>query len=698
MIWEQKIMNAKSLFSATILAYIIIATLSGCSKTTKKAEELPELISAINFPYIKNNTLYSFNPKNGDSELLAVADTGLILALDTDESNKEVDDNNIQSFEHSISPEYFTYANHQTLHIYDVKTRKDHQVYDFKNDIIFDPETKKIKAIINRYICDIQKIITWDDESRLAKNVLYKDELGVYVKTSSINDCSDSSGSFNYWQINFEESKDDTKDFSIRRNYLLTHSHSSTHFHDHDNEDYELANMHEHEHTLLADEEDENGQKFNPNNHEHSHEHQHDFLYGNSHPHDNLTKDEVDSVHNDLKNQEIKFEIFPVFIGKKSSFTSIDEALMYSGRPVIDIPNRKFGYLGFNTKEKAYKFYSVKTDKLDKSLLWILADDSFNLLENNYSSLNLSDLEKLSPKHNRFSTFQYINSDISIIINNKIIFFTLEELFDDDEIEARELRIANPIFTSNISNPSLSDRIKYSPSNKKMVITENKDILTIDFSTAQIEPAKLIKRFNEPYLENLESTYISDDILIEKNFLNQDIQQNSIVILQESGLEDRTTLTKTLNSVSTIKAENEVFINVIEADTQTKSAEYFTTNLSSTLQFDDSIWSLETLDYRNNIQTNTASIFSSESSPNEQNSVTKPNLFLFNKNELYGQGEGFGYVPQDITGARRVVIFTDLFGLVEVTNLDSSISTYFFSNNKSSFNFDNEYKNMKPLE
>jgi hypothetical protein len=689
-----KKMNAKNFFSATIIAYILIVTLSGCSKTTKEAEALPELISAVNFPYIKNNTLYSFDPETEESEVLAETETGLILALDTDQSSEEIDDNNVKTFLHSADAEYFVYANKQTLHLYDPYTRKDHSIYDFKNDITFDPDTQVLLRATESYICDIQKVVTWDEESRLAKNILYKDEFSVYVKTSSNEECIEIDSPYNYWQINIIES---SENFTIRRKFLLEHTHKHTHFHDHDVENYEFADLHGHEHPEL----DDDNIAFDSNNHEHDHTHTHDFLFEASHIHDNLIKDEIDSVHNNLKNQEIKFETLPEFIGEKSSFESIDEALMYSGRPVIDIPNRKFGYLGLNTKEQSYNFYSVKTETLKKALLWVLPNNSFNLLENNYSSLNLTDLEKLSPKSNRFSTFQYINSNILIPVKNKIIFFTLEELFDDDETEAREARIASPLFTSNISNPPLSSRIKYNSSNKKMVITEDKDIWSLDFSTDQIEEEKLIKSFNplyEPFLINLESTYISDNILIVKNFLDQDIPQSSMVLLQESGLEDLTVLTKTLNSVSTINLVNETLINLSDADFQTRSAEYFSSDLNMPLHFDDSIWSLDTIDYRNYEEKEVASIFSTETNSIEPNTITNPNLYLFDENEPNGQGEDFGSVPQDISGANSVIIFTDLYGLIEVTNTDSTTSMYFFSNQKNSFNFDNEYKNMKLLK
>tara|TARA_R110001592_G_scaffold59905_3_gene182023 strand:- start:35728 stop:37800 length:2073 start_codon:yes stop_codon:yes gene_type:complete len=690
-------MNAKSRFLATTLAYVLIATLYGCSKSTKEAEALPELISAVNFPFIKNDTIYSFNPETGDSEALATAETGLILALDTDESNKETDDEDNEFFAHSIEAEYFVYANKQTLHIYDINTRKDHQIYDFKNDISFDPESQKITTKTNNYICDIQKIVTWDEDTRLSKIVLYKDELGVYVKTSNLSDCSDPTGIYNYWQI-IIKTMDET--FTIRRNTLLTHTHINRHFHDHDDENYPLAASHKHEHTLKKGEPDKNGEEFDPNDHDHKHEHDHDFLFEDTHPHDFLSKEEVDAVHNDLRNQKIIFETHPLFIGKKTTLESIDEALMYSGKPVIDTANRRFGYLGFNTTDSALKFYSVDTEDPDlkKTFLWELSNENLDLIDNAPINSKLSDLEKLTPKYNRSSIFKYADKNILITTTTKLIYFTLQELFDDDESEAREARISSPLFVSEVLNPALSKRIKYNNTNKKLTITEDKDVWGISFEDNDASAATLIKRFNEPFLSEITSTYLTENIVIEKNFIDQDIKQESIILLEELGLENRTVLSKTFDTISTIHFNNQVLINVSDSNFQMRSAEFFSNNLGSTLSFDKTIWSRDTVDYRNNKQQDTVSLINSVISYNEANTIAEPSLYLFDKNNTDGQGEEFGNMLQDISAVNTVVIFTDLYGMVEVENADSSISTYFFSNQKSSFNFDNEYKTMKALQ
>ena len=696
-------MNAKSFFLTTTLVFIFLATISGCSESTKQAAPLPTLISVVNFPYIENNSLYSFEPETGLSEKLFTAEQELILALDTDQSSKEKNDNNVLIFRHSSKAEYFVYANTQTLHIYDVNTRINHQLYDFKNDIIFDPVTNGFVTAPESYICDIQKVVTWDKEPRLAKEVIYKDELAIYVKTSTNEECQNTETPFSYWQINIEET---SETLSRRRRVLLEHSHDHIHFHDHDDDSYELAELHNHTHTLVEGELDENDNPFDPNNHKHNHKHIHGFLFEDEHGHDHLTKNEVDAVHNNSKNQEILFENHPKLIGRKTTANSIggvrvdkiDEALMYSGKPVIDVDNRNFGYLGFNTSENTLKFYSVEDPddkKLKKKLLWQLTNNSFNTIDNDQSKL--SDLEKLIPRYNRFANFDYAEKDILIFTDTKVLFFTLADLFDDT-LEDKEVSIANPIFTSNISTPKLSSRTNYSNSNKKMAITENNTIWSVDFSNNSPSQATRITQLKEPDLVKVDSTYISDSsILVEKSFNNNDMNESSIVVLQDTGLETQTVLPKTLDSISSIVINNDALINLTDASLQTRRVEYFSSELATLKPYYESIWGLDGVDYRNNNEQDIISIVSSETSSNEINSIASPKLYLFDNDDLLGQGEDFGYIPQDIIDVKNIVIFTDLYGFIEVSNIDSSTSTYFFSNKKTSFNFNSEYKNMKPL-
>jgi hypothetical protein len=708
-------MNAKSLFLTTTLAYIFLVTISGCSESTKEADPLPELISSVNFPFIKNNSLYSFDPETGESETLFTAEKELILALDTDASSKEKNEDNSLTFKHTSTAEYFAYANAQTLHLYDIETRIDHQLYDFRKDIIFDPESNTFVTAPESYICDIQKIVTWDEESRLAKRVLYKDELSIYVKTSTNKECQNTETPFSYWQINIEES---SEQLSRRRKILLEHSHDHTHFHDHNDESSDLFSIHEHTHALKENELDENNIPFNPNYHEHNHNHTHDFLFTDEHAHEHLTRSEVDAVHNNPINQEIMFETHPKLIGKKTTVDSldgttidgstdrikvkkVDEALMYSGKPIVDIPNRRFGYLGFNTTENTLKFYSVinpDDNELKKKLLWQLTSNNFNAIDNDHSTL--SDLEKLTPKYNRFSNFQYAEENIFITTNNKIFFFSLADLFDDDAIEERESSLSNPLFTSGISEPTLSDRANYNPLINKMAITEGLTVLSIDFSNNSgiPEQASRIIQLNEQNLNSISASYISSNsILIEKQFNENNTNQNSIAVLQNTGLEVQTVLTKTPDTISSTVLNNEAFINLRTGEFQNRSSEYFAPDFHSTVAFSESIWGSDGVDYRNNMEQFIVSIASSETSATEINSIASPKLYLLD-DDLLDRSEDFGYIPSNIINIEKVVIFTELYGLIEVMNTDLSKSIYFFARQKSSFNFNNEYKVMKLLQ
>ncbi len=676
-----------------MLACLSLITISGCSDSTKDAEALPELITAVDFPYIKNNSLYAFDPETGESEPLLSIESNFILALDTDLSNKNTDADNNQIFEHTATAEYFAYADNKKIYLFDVSTRKNHLIYDFEKEQFFNSETQEIETQNTSFICDIQKVVTWDEESRLAKKELYKDELSVYVKTSSRQDCTEEDSPFNYWQIQISESE---KTYTRRRNSLLEHTQEHAHFHDHDDEKYIYAGIHSHDHALETGELDENNEPFDQNNHLHSHTHIHDFLYADEHQHELLSKEEVDTVHNNLKYQEIKFETHRVLVGHKTSFESLDEALMYSGKPILDIPNRTFGYLGFNTKEKSYKFYIGDPDSkvLNKALLWQYSDDDFSF-SNSFTSL--SDIEKLSPKHNRFSTFSYANKNIWIISNNKIYFFTLDEVFDDDESEARTTSFNNPIFESNINNPPLYLRTQYNESNKAMLISENLELWIIDFSDTRPSSKELVKRFNETDLSQISSNFISNRIYVEKKFITEDSASQSIILIENSGLEDFTVIAKTTDSITTFPAKNSIIMNIREATSQNRIADYYSLNLNILEGYFDSLWSKDTTDYRNYLEKSAIALLASENTQTEQNSITDPYLSLVNENLLSQDTEFFGKIPDNISNANNIIIFSDLFGYAEVTDANASTKSFFFSNVKSSFNFDNEFEEMKPL-
>lgn len=695
-------MNAKSFFSAKILICSSILIISACSESEKEATPLPEIVSAVHFPYVQDSSLYSFDPVSGESTKLFHSDTGLILALDTDIGTKDTieDENGVETniTNHSATAEYVVYAQKQTLHLYDLHTQYDHTVYSFKTDP-FDA------SLDESYICDIQKAVTLDEESRLARRVLLKDELKVYVQTSTLEDCSEPLAGFNYWQINLKESNET---FTIRRKKLLEHRHSHTHFHDHDDIDYKYAPEHKHDHILEEGELDENGLPFDPNNHEHSHAHTHDFVYGFEHGHDLLTKEEVDTVHNQLSNQEIVLEEYPIFIGQKavtdgydpSNITkpigSIDEALMYSGVPVIDMINRNFGYLGLNSKEHALKFYEVNLDNLTKRFLWSTTNQSLNTLEN--PRLSLTDFDKIIPDASRYRDQLPIkNGNLLFTSDNKLFQLELATLFDDDKEEARQLSLSKPIYTSPNTDQELWSKIVYNSQIDKLLINEEKEIWSIDFSSLTTSEPTLITRISPLDQSVHYASYILDQIVLIKKHTANNATEHAFISLSESGLEEFTIINKTPNFFNTFWYTNYFSVQQINPSTGYVNSSFYNFLLAETLALDHSFWSTQSSDYRRYTQDQNPFLLSSAAPGTTFSSIDYPELYKFDDQAADGKGESFGFIPQDVTRASKVVIFNDLFGYINIED-NGEFMTYFFSNEeKSSFNFDNEIKIMKPL-
>ena len=681
--------HRRSLSVLTLFLSCTLLLTSGCSETTKEAPPLDEIIFPVSFPYIENSSLYSIESdshfglaaEEGDSldaseipeyKLLFDAPSGLILALDTDQSTKSTEDG-VDAFEHTFMPEYIAYAKAQTLHIYDLNTRHDHQVFSFEQDEFFEPSEANDQSLPN-FICDIQKVITWDEDSRLSKRELFKDELAVYVKTSSADDCTEPDDGFQFWQINIEESTKKRDEFTIRRKVLKEHTHEHRHFHDHDNPDDELFDKHSHQHALEKDEFDEDSQEFfDPNDHKHKHKHSHEFIYGPEHEHEQISQAEIDAVHNDPKNHEVKFETHKGLFGKKTTITSIDEALMYSGTPVIDLAAMEFGYLGLNSKENAYKFYQVNLDTLEKRLLWTLTSEHFTDLINTHSSL--VDWRALVPKYSRPASFQTLNGNIGIYANQKLFYFPIESLFDDDASEIREQILANPLFSSSISSPALNERTHYNQANKIMSIIEDNQIWLIDFNET---PALAIlwKTINESNLDSLEAHMMQSGVLTVKRFTENDIPMFSITAIQSDGLENRTIIPRSSNKITLTYLQGEAFANIIDQTDQTLKARHLP-NTSGTLppELLNTLWVEESLDYRNNTETKIISQLSSDFLNSIPETIEQPGLYILNKNEPNRRGEFIMEVSESVKHATGLVIFNKFYSLLEYRNSENTITT-----------------------
>lgn len=664
----------------SILLYLLASMLfvaSGCSETTKDAPELPEIVFPVSFPFIEDSKLYSIEnnrfyglPAEEDPdastfgthrELLLGITSGIFITLDTDLSVKS-SEGGVETFSNTSLPEYVAYADKHTLKLYDLNTRYIHTLYSFETDA-FNKDAKP------GYICDLQKVVTWDEESRLSKKVLFKDELAVYVKTSSLANCDEAEEGYKYWQINIAETSDI---FKRRIKTLKTHTHEHKHFHNHDDTDYEFFDIHNHLHVLEEGELDEDGFPFNPNNHKHKHSHTHEFIYDNEHEHAEISQDELDTVHNDPKNQEIKIQTFPILTGRRTTLTSLDEALMYSGQPVIDINARNFGYLGLNTKEQAFKFYEVDLDTLDKKLLWSQQSDALAGITN-YTGKN-TDWHALVSKHNRRKNTSIINNKAITFVDNKLFMFSLESLFDDDAVEDRQFSFANPLFTSTYSSPYLSERSHLNSSNNKMVISENNEIWLIDFEKSN-PLATRIRSFNNADLSSLGSIMMGSEILVVKRFNENDAPQTSITALAESGLELFTITTRTSDHVNVHYLNNNSLINIVSADPSMDiSAKLLISNLGSPLStLNETFWIPRGTDYRNFPEKEVISLLSSDNLSTQAGALDQPGIYILDTETTDGRGETVGTIPEAVRGPSELVLFNNFYNIVEFYNSDSEL-------------------------
>jgi len=681
-------MNAKWLY---ILLPVVLLSLSACSESEKVIETPPPVVEKISFPYINDHTLYSFEPVTGDRELIVQSNRKMMLSLDIDQTTSiTIDEENF--LQHSRLPEYIIYVTDQALHLYDPATRHDHEL------ISFTPAQGDTSSAAE-YICDIQKIITIDKESAAQQETLLKDETGVYVKTSLNENCSEDEGaedegaedappSFNYYQLSIETSTTET--FEIRQSSLLKHTHVSTHEHDHDND----SHSHEHSDKEIEDKD------FDTNNHAHNHTHTHEKTFKDLVQHHHLTQEEVDETHNDTNNQEIEFRTFPVFVAKK---LKIDQALMYSGTPIVDIENKQFGYLGFNTKEQAYKFYATDPENLKKTELWTMP------VPGSLIPLRIpTDKDQLFPHRNKPQVYQELPNGILLTHSAKLVKLVLEDLFDDDQDKEREFSFAHPLFET--SDQKTASYHYNSETDEIAVKYENSIFIIKNHSN---EPYKLVRTFSNDALDKFSIAPFSDEVIVLKDLSfnetpsvcpTQDICSFTSVNI-ESGQEN------TLISKSTDGHRLRVFGNVIlanleDSENNTWNAQFFKTDLRTLFSppLVNSIWGvLKDLRYDTENEStptivNANSGTSSEA--NEKPTLSAPNLYTFDIDATLGQGELIGTIPTEVAYVKEIVVFNEYYGLIELKESsapDAPTKTYFFPPEISNINVTGEFGDMKLL-
>ena len=712
--------------------FILLATfcvLGACADSnTTETPPIPITEEAL-FPFIQDHTLYNFDPETGEKEKLAESNKFMMIPLDTDQSIIEQNEDNISSLEHTPLPEYVVYVQDQTLRVYDLYTRYDHLLIDVSASS--DQEG-------NEFICQLKNIRTADIESLNDSKLLIKDERGVYIKTSTEENCNEDTSSFQYYEIEIADSYTET--FDIRRTTLLAHEHFHTHPHEHDyDHDNDHGGDHEHDdghaanpalgdihspidgHQIDADYPNEAPHDHNYNhddlhthqhgidviddrkNHEHKHEHTHDRLYPilEEHKFSNTSPESVESVHNKLTNQQTEIETHPVLVGRKHlsnpTFTDgpgstliTDPTLMYA-TIIVDVSNSRFGYLGFNfsTTEPAYKFYEIIGDELEKVEAWKITSNEFLIQPENGKGLINSNF----------------SDSIMIEFNWKMVKWNMVNLFDEDKNDERELNIDQPLFQREPEDNYTSTY--FSTNNEDIMAIRQKVTVNDEEKNAILAISKEgvqspVRVFHDEGLDSIFFTLFSNVLLTKKNFvIDTEYSGFSYSTVDINSQIERSLLPKMLTPIRDILFQGPAFAISIEEDQENQvdenitrqwTSKYFNSDLVKPSGIDSDLqnttWGRvsDRRELSDNKQFVPALLYSKTTVHQfpDRHGLSEPKVYVFDSNADNGQGTEIGTVPTDVRASFDIIIHNQLFGNITIEenaqNLNSTIhKTYFFN-------------------
>ena len=672
-------MNAKNRFIHYFFTLVSVCALAACSDSDVPEPTPIEIIEKVSFPFATNNTLYAFTPQTGEKEKLAESNKSMMILLDTDQSTTVNDEDNNSFFDHTSLPEYAAYIVDQSVHLYDFYTRREHILTSF--EALNNEGT-------NEYICDLRNLITVDEARLAKKEAFFKDEKAFYIKTSLNENCTGNATSFNYLRIEIADSFTET--FDIRRTTLLEHTHKHTHEHEH-------IDDHDHEHRI---EDCHTETFFNvettvcSNNHLHNHDHEHDFLYPIMDEH--LFGEDPDIVHNDPNNQSIELETHPVLVGRRHQ---VDEALMYSGEPIVDTNNKEFGYLGFNSAESSYKFYVIINQDLEKLELWNTTNSEFSI----------------QPEGSVGKSRQGFSDSILLEFNWKVVNWNITELFDDDKDNEREASINTPLFQRTPEDTYTRAVYSMNLSTEKLAIKDNKSIFIVSAQETQPQiPLRTLDETNldffnfslfnkkliayKQYTSGTENSNLSlfDNKLVAFKQYTSDAENSSLSITEidvDTGLEN-TLIPLTDSAFSFIPFTNQTLAISIEDPIEDRintiwKGDFFNPELTNvfTPSLENVTWTgiSDRKATSNSTQVEPVILHSdlTQQSSNELNSVlVEPKAYLFDSDKVNGHGKLLGTVPTEVTFAYGITIHNELFANITIEEALVSprvLKTYYFN-------------------
>ncbi|MDX1453558.1 MAG: hypothetical protein R3183_13445, partial [Oleiphilaceae bacterium] len=186
---------------------VLLLTVACSDSGTKGTFTPPPLIQPVEFSFITDGALFGFfespDGEYSTQELLRPA-SGLMIILDTDQSRDASISDTISYLRRSATPEYAVYAENDVLYAYELETQHSHTLFDFRSEKVSRPGS----------ICDIQPVVSVDEDNFNDDRIVFVDMEAAYVRIS-YTDCSSTTvEDFAHYRVEFVE--DDDREYAIR--------------------------------------------------------------------------------------------------------------------------------------------------------------------------------------------------------------------------------------------------------------------------------------------------------------------------------------------------------------------------------------------------------------------------------------------------------------------------------------------------
>ncbi|TNC83065.1 MAG: hypothetical protein C9356_01040 [Oleiphilus sp.] len=182
----------------TCLLALAILIFSGCSDTETIGNfSDPPLVFPISYPIMYEGDLYEYDPIRKTSSLVFDTDGKDIVLLDTDRAIRQNDYLGREFLTRNVLPDYLGYSENNRLYLFDLETRKTHELYNF--DAVSNINGRE-------QICRLTKTIIPEPNAFEDIKIHFLDELVINVEARPIDGDCDLNENQRFYAIEILES------------------------------------------------------------------------------------------------------------------------------------------------------------------------------------------------------------------------------------------------------------------------------------------------------------------------------------------------------------------------------------------------------------------------------------------------------------------------------------------------------------